>query len=138
MRVWTIVWGLVVVIIGSFVAVNWQVLSAQTSVDFVVAQVTAPLGLLMVGAMAALALLGLLFVVWLETRALLQLGRAGRDAQAAAALDALAGLRTDLDRQLGDLKAQTGTSADNLFARLDHLEQMVRDLSQRAGHGDKP
>jgi len=134
MRLWTAVWLLVSAVLGVFVVLNWQVLTAQTAVNLVVARVTAPLGLVMLGAMIVLALLCLAFIVWLETRTLLELGRAGRSATAADR-DALAELRAHLDRGVGELKTQAGASMDGLSARLDRVEQVVKDMSQRVSHG---
>jgi hypothetical protein len=73
MRVWAIFWAIVAVFFGLFVVANWQVLTLQTSINLLVSQVTAPLGLVMLGVMGVLTLLYLLFLVWLETRVLVQL-----------------------------------------------------------------
>lgn len=136
MRIWTMIWLLVVAATGTFVVANGQVLMAQTAISLIVAEVTAPLGLVMLGAMAVLALLCLIFVVWLETRALLQVGRLGRSTTGEPGRDVLTALQAHLDRQFGDLKSQTSASTDNLFSRLDHVEQVVRDLAQTVGHRD--
>jgi hypothetical protein len=77
MRVWAIFWAIVAVFFGLFVVANWQVLTLQTSINLLVSQVTAPLGLVMLGAMGVLTLFYLLFLVWLETRALVQLRSTG-------------------------------------------------------------
>lgn len=102
MRLWVMLWIVVVAAVGAFSVVNWQVLMAPVALDFIVAQVTAPLGVAMLGAIAVLTLLYLLFLVWLETKALLQIGRSGP-------------------------RAETDGSMRNVVARLEHLEQALRD-----------
>src|SRR3970282_780147 len=102
MRLWVTLWVAVAAMLGVFSIVNWQALMAPVALDFIVAQVTAPLGVAMLGAIAVLTLLYLLFLVWLETKALLQIGRSGPG-------------------------AETDGSMRNVVARLEHLEQALRD-----------
>jgi len=102
MRLWVTLWVAVVAMLGVFSIVNWQALMAPVALDFIVAQVTAPLGVAMLGAVAVLTLLYLLFLVWLETKALLQFGRA-------------------------DSRAETERSMRDIVARLEHVEQALKD-----------
>lgn len=69
MRIWAIVLVLVVAIVAAFAVANWAALAAPTSINLVLAEVTAPLGLTMLGGVMGLTLLFLLFVVRLETKA---------------------------------------------------------------------
>ena len=92
----------VVAMLGVFSIVNWQALMAPVALDLIVAKVTAPLGVAMLGAVAVLTLLYLLFLVWLETKALLQFGRA-------------------------DSRAETERSMRDIVARLEHVEQALKD-----------
>lgn len=134
MRLWVVLW-LVFVAAGSvFTIVNWQVLTAQTAINLLVAQVTAPLGLVMLGAMAALTLLYLLFLLWVETKALIQIGRVNPRAAAEPASTPMTEFRTDLERQLGELRTETAESTRNVIARLEHVEQVVKDEVDRASH----
>ena len=102
MRLWVTLWVAVVAMLGVFSIVNWQALMAPVALDFIVAQVAAPLGVAMLGAVAVLTLLYLLFLVWLETKALLQFGRA-------------------------DSRAETERSMRDIVARLEHVEQALKD-----------
>ena len=102
MRLWVTLWVAVAAMLGVFSIVNWQALMAPVALDFIVAQVAAPLGVAMLGAVAVLTLLYLLFLVWLETKALLQFGRA-------------------------DSRAETERSMRDIVARLEHVEQALKD-----------
>ena len=102
MRLWVTLWVAVVAMLGVFSIVNWQALMAPVALDFIVAQATAPFGVAMLGAVAVLTLLYLLFLVWLETKALLQFGRA-------------------------DSRAETERSMRDIVARLEHVEQALKD-----------
>jgi hypothetical protein len=106
MRFWGIVWIVVIAIVGAFSLMNWRALMAPVALDFIIAQVTAPLGIAMLGAMVVLTLLYLFFLVWLETKALLRIGRAGG---------------------AGDPKAMSDVNA-----RLEHVEQVLTDDVSRA------
>jgi hypothetical protein len=127
MRIWTVVWIVIVAVVAGFAAINWSILSTPTTINLVVAEVTAPLCLTLLGAIAAIALLFLLFLVWLETRALVEL----RHARQATPPPGEAG-RGELEREVVALRAETGESMRTLFARLDRLEQIVRDEAERA------
>lgn len=120
MRFWAVFWALIGTAIGAFTWANWQVLTARTAVDFGVAQFTAPLGLALLGAMAALALFFLLFLVWIETTALIQLGRANRRATVEPAAATMDEFRLDLERSMS--------------ARLEQVEQVVKDAVTRLEH----
>lgn len=118
MSLWITLWIAVVAAVGAFSVVNWHVLMAPVALDFIVAQVTAPLGVAMLGAMAVLTLLYLLFLVWLETKALLQIGRSGS-------------------------RAETEGSMRDVVARLEHVEQALKDEVGRVSdlltaHVDRP
>lgn len=125
MRIWTFFWLIVVAITATFAVVNWQVLTAPTNIDFVFAQATAPLGLVMLGAMVALGLLFLIYLVWLETKVLVDMGRAGRAAPPAQAVP-VEELRTDLERQIAALRGETIDSMRSLSDRFEHVEQVVK------------
>ena len=131
MRIWTIFWLVVVALLAVFTAANWQVLAAPTTISLVVAQVTAPLGLTLLGAIVGLGLVFLVFLVWLETRALVELGYARRRQESPAGT-AVGDRRADLEREILALRAETGESLRNVIARFDHLEQFVREEAERA------
>ncbi len=130
MRIWTIFWALVVVVVAAFVVVNWEVLSTPATISVILADVTAPLGLTMLGAMVGLVLLFLLFLVWLETKTLLEMGRA-RPAPQEPTSPPIGELRADLERQFSSLRAESQESMRSLIDRLDGLERVVKEEIER-------
>jgi hypothetical protein len=134
MRVWTVFWLVVVAVVAIFAIANWHVLTAPTTIHLVLADVTAPLGLTMLGAMVGLTLLFLLFLVWLETKTLVGLGGASRASQQPAGV-AIGELRAELDREFSGLREETSQSMRDLLARLDDLERAVTRGVKRPDEG---
>jgi len=133
-RFWTIFWLLVVAVVATFGVANWQVLMASTDINLLFAQVTAPLGFIMLGAIVTLGLLFLIFLVWLETKVLVDLGRTNRSASSASSGAPIADLRADLERQLSALRAETNDSMRNVLGRFEHVERVIKDEVGRASH----
>ena len=123
MRFWAAFWALIAVAVGGFTWINWQVLTARTAIDFGVAQISAPLGLVLLAAMAALTLFFLMFLVWIETTALVQIGRAKRQSPGESSPATMDQFRQELER--------------TIIARLDHVEQVVKDEVAR-GRAARP
>src|SRR6266853_680942 len=67
MRARTLVLLVILIAIGIFAAVNWKAIVAPTTLSLVVADVQAPLGLIMLGITVLLTVLFLLFLVYLQT-----------------------------------------------------------------------
>lgn len=119
MRVWMIFWLLIAAAVAAFAAVNWSVLTAQTIVNLGWAEVSAPLGLMMLGTLALIAVIFLVFVVWLETRVLMQLRPVG----------ITSGRETAGQDEIR--RAEANESINALVSRLERLEQtMTRELEQ--------
>lgn len=126
MRIWTAFWTVVVAVLAAFVVANWPALAAQTTVHLILTTVTAPLGLIMLGVVLGLSVMFLVFLVWLETRAIVELGRAGRQASSASS-DALDRHLTTLEQQVSGLRTETGEAVRDLVERLGHVEQVVKE-----------
>lgn len=131
MRLWTFIWVFLAVVLVAFTAANWTVLTAPTTINLVVADVTAPMGLTLLGAIAGLTLAFLIFVVWLETKALADLRRARQTSPPGAGLSAEE-LRAALERDMSELRSQTGDAMHAVIARLDTLERTVKEEIDRA------
>jgi len=126
--------------VGIFAALNWTVFTMPTPLHLVVARVEAPLGAIMLAVMAAVTLLYILFLTWLETSMLLEARRYARELQAQRALadnaeaSRLAELRGILDHELGELRTGAEAASQRALARMDQLEAELRAEIERAGN----
>lgn len=129
MRVWTIFWAVVVAVLVVFAFANWGILNAPTTISLIFADVTAPLGLTMLGAMVGLTLLFLVFLVWLETKTLTGMGR--RHPPPESVGPPIAELRADLERQFSGLRIESQESMRSVVDRLEALERVVKEGIER-------
>jgi uncharacterized integral membrane protein len=130
MRSWAFFWSAIIAILGIFAAVNWSALAEPTTINLVFAEIAAPMGLTMLGAIVGLTLLFLFFVVWLETKALVNRGRVERSSHDAASIP-IAELRAAMDREFSGIRMETGASIRAVMARLDKLEHVVKEEIER-------
>jgi len=109
MKVRTLLLLLTLVAIAVFTALNWSAFMTPTTLSLGVANVQAPLGLVMLGLVAFLAALFLVFVVYLQTSVLLE----------------------------AELKKQAGLDAESraiVLARLDQLDRDLRSAVEQSGN----
>ena len=83
MRVRTVLILALLVLIGVFGLLNWQSIIAPTSLNFVVARVEAPLGLLLLVAVGVLSVFFLLLLAKSEIAMLLENRRLGKELEGA-------------------------------------------------------
>ena len=112
----------VLALIALFAVLNWGAFLAPTTLSFGVAQVQAPLGLIMLGLLAVLTALFLLYVVYLQTTVILEWRRREKELQASRELadqaeaSRFTELRAHLDSRLTEiensLSAQLGEMRD--------------------------
>jgi uncharacterized integral membrane protein len=116
-----VVLGLVVL----FAAVNWSAFTAPTTLSLGVAQIQAPLGLIMLCLVAVLTALFLLYVVYLQTTVLLETRRHAKELQAQRELadqaeaSRFTELRGYLDTRLRELENSLSAQVGELRDRLD-------------------
>jgi len=131
---------IVVAAVAAFVALNWSAFLTPTTLSLGVAGVQAPLGLVMLGLLAFLAVLFLVFVVYLQTSFLLEARRNAKELQAnrelaeQAEVSRLTELRGFLD---AELKKQTDLDAQSraaVLARLDQLDNDLRSALEQTGN----
>jgi len=79
MRLRTVLILAVLVLVGVFAMMNWQAITAPTSLNFIVARVEAPLGLLMLAAIGMLAVFFLLMLARSEIAMLLESRRIAKE-----------------------------------------------------------
>lgn len=131
MKVRTLSLLLVLAAIAAFTALNWSVFMTPTTLSLGVALVQAPLGLVMLGLLAFLTALFLVFVIYLQSSVLLETHRHTREMQANRELagQAEASRFTELHRFLEvELTKQTSLDAESRAAVLARLSQLDRDL----------
>ncbi|PKN50630.1 MAG: Signal transduction histidine kinase [Deltaproteobacteria bacterium HGW-Deltaproteobacteria-16] len=140
MKVRTLFLLLTVAAIAVFTALNWSAFMAPATLSLGVANVQAPLGLVMLGLVAFLAALFLVFVVYLQTSVLLEARRHARELQANRELadQAEASRFTELRGFLeAELTRQAGLDAESrvvVLARLDQLDRDLRSAVEQSGN----
>lgn len=127
----TIVLLLVVAAIAALAALNWYTLSAMTVVSFGLMTLEAPLGLIMLGLTALLAVFFLAYVLSLQGSVLMDTRRHTKEMQAQRELadKAEASRFTELR---SFLEAQNQRSQGELMGRLELMESRVAARAQES------
>ncbi|MBU1405424.1 MAG: LapA family protein [Proteobacteria bacterium] len=131
MKVRTLFLLIVLVAIAAFAALNWSAFMAPATLSLGVANIQAPLGLVMLGMTAFLVVLFLVFVVYLQTSLLFDTRRNARELQACHELadQAEASRFTELRGFLEEaLKKQADADDEARAAMMARLDQLDRDL----------
>ena len=115
-------------LIGVFITLNWALISQNMPLNFGVAQVDAPLGLVLVGMIITLSALFLLYIVYMQANMLLEHRRRDKEMaeQRALADTAEASRFTDLRQYLQDEINNIARAREDhklqIMARLDRME----------------
>jgi uncharacterized integral membrane protein len=126
----TVVLLVVLTLIALFAALNWTAFVAPTTLSFGVAQVQAPLGLIMLGLLAILTALFLLYVAYLQTTVILEWRRHAKELQAQreradqAEASRFTELRAHVDRRLTEIES-------SLSAQLGEMRGFMREPPDR-------
>jgi uncharacterized integral membrane protein len=140
MNIRTLVLLIVLAAIAAFAAINWSAFVAPTSLSLGVADVQAPLGLVMLGLLAFVTALFLVFVIYLQTSVLLDARRHARELQAnreladQAEASRFTELRGFLEVELQRLTSRDVESRALLLQRLDQLDRDVRGVVEQSGN----
>lgn len=140
MKVRTLFLLIVLIVIASFAALNWSAFLAPATLSLGVANIEAPLGLVMLGMTGFLVVLFLVFVVYLQTSLLFDARRNARELQACHELADLAEASrfTELRGVLeAVLKKQADADAEAraaMSARLDQLDRDLRSAIEQSGN----
>ncbi len=140
MKLHTAVVLLIAVVVAAFAALNWNTFIAPTELSLGVTAVRASLGLVMLGLVAALAIIFLAFAVSLQAAALKESRRQAAGLRAALDLaeKAEASRYTRLHKFLeGELARQSRLIEENrtaALARLERLEGELRTLIEQSGN----
>ena len=115
-------------LVGVFIALNWALISQNMPLNFGIAQVDAPLGLVLVGMIITLSALFLLYIVYMQANMLLENRRRDKEMaeQRALADTAEASRFTDLRQYLQDEINNIARAREDhklqIMARLDRME----------------
>ncbi len=140
MKVSTLFLVVVLVVIGLFAALNWGVFMAPTTLSLGVASIEAPLGLVMLGFLAVLTALFLMFVVYVQASVVVETRRharelkANRDLADQAEASRFTELRRFLEVELKKLADLDGESKLVLQTRLDQLDRSLRSAIEESGN----
>ena len=118
--------------IALFAALNWSAFTAPTTLRFGFGTVDAPLGLILLGLIVVLAVLFLVFVIYLQTMTLLEGRRHARELQAQRDLaeqseaSRYSQLRQYLEIELQKYRQQDEQGRADILAKLDQVERELR------------
>jgi uncharacterized integral membrane protein len=121
----TVVLLIVFAAVVLFAALNWGAFLAPTTLSLGVAQVQAPLGLIMLGMVAVLGALFLAYVAYLQSSVLLETRRHAKELQAQRELadqaeaSRFTELRTYLETRLTEMENSLGAQIAEMRDRLD-------------------
>lgn len=139
MKILTLFLLIVVVATAAFAALNWSAVVMPATLSLGVTFVQAPLGLVMLGLLAFLTSLLLVFMAYSKTSVFFKERRYAREMQTTRELaeQAEASRFTELREFLDvELKKQAGLEAEStavLLARLDRLERDLRSAVEQSG-----
>lgn len=140
MRIRSVLFVIVIGLIAAFAALNWNAFNTPTTLSLGVTEIQAPLGVVMLGVVAGLSVLFLLFILYLQSSVLLEARRHARELQAnreladQAEASRFTGLRVFLDGQLAQLNARHTTVEAALLLRLDQVERSLQTSIDETGN----
>jgi uncharacterized membrane protein len=124
---------LVLLALGAFTALNWNAFMAPTTLSLGVADVQAPLGLVMLAIMTVLITVFLIYVVTLQTTVLLDTRRHNQEQQSNRALadKAEASRFTELRAFMEvEMKKQATLDAESRAAVITRVDRLDQDFHQ--------
>ncbi len=140
MRLPTLFLLVVLTFILVFAGVNWSVITTPATVSLLVADIQAPIGLIMLGMIVMVTVLFLAFAVYLQTTVLLDARRHSRELQAQRELadqaeaSRFTDLRGFLDAELRKLGGQVAESRAGISERLDRAVQDLHTTIDQSGN----
>ncbi len=140
MRLPSLLLLVVLILVLAFAVVNWSVIIAPTTVSLLVADVQAPLGLIMLGIILAVTALFLAFAVYLQTRTLLDSRRHSREMHEQRELadkaesSRFTELRGFLEVELRKLSEQIAESRTSVTGRVEQAEKGLHTTIEQSGN----
>ena len=140
MRIRSLLLLLVLVLIGAFTALNWNVFLADTPLSLGITTLHAPLGLIMLGLLIFVVAYGLVYVLYLQSNVLIDTRRNAKELQThreladKAEASRFTELRGFLEAGMKQGAEQDKTAQQALMARLDALETALRTSVEQSGN----
>lgn len=132
MKISTLFLVLALAVAAVLAALNWSAFNQATTLSLGFTNVTAPLGLIMLGLLVAVSVLFLAYLVTLQTSVLLETRRHARELKAHRALadqaeaSRFTELRSFIESELQVRGTQEAEMHSTLLARMDRLDESVR------------
>ncbi len=140
MNLRTVLMVLLVAAFAGFLVLNWNVVTAPTTLSFGLWTAQAPLGLLLLGFTVLIAAMFLFLLVVQQATVLVETRRAAKELTAQRALadqaeaSRFTALGEHMDEELRRLEAQAAMRQDALGQRLNELEQALRAQVDQASN----
>jgi uncharacterized integral membrane protein len=131
---------LILLLTGLFALINWTAFTTPTTLNLGVTMVTAPLGMVMLGIVALLAVMYIVSVVAVQGLALAESRRLTRDLEAQRELadkaeaSRFTELRAFMDGELQRQRQLHDELRAAMFARLDQMEQRSRTVMEETAN----
>ncbi len=132
MRLPTFLLLLVILLVAAFTMLNWGVFVAPAELSFGIVSVQWPFGLLMLGLLVGMTLVFILFAIYVQTAALLEVRRHARELQASRELaekaeaSRLTELRNVFENAIQLQRSQQQDFEARLHSRVDQLDNTLR------------
>ena len=136
----TVIIILVLGLLAIFTLFNWSAFTAPTTLTLGFSTVEAPLGLILLAIVGLITLLFLVYVVFLQSSALLDTRRQARELQSQRELADRAEesrfqqLRSAMEARLSELEKESLESKSAVLARLDDIERDMRSAVEQSGN----
>ena len=140
MNVRTVLLFLLLAAFAGFVALNWSVVTAQTTLSFGFWTAEAPLGLLLLGFTVLIAAMFLFVLVIQQATVLVETRRAAKELTAQRTLadqaeaSRFTALGERLDAEMKRVEGQAASRHDALVQRLDGVERTLRAHVEQTGN----
>jgi uncharacterized integral membrane protein len=124
-------------LLAVFTLVNWTVLSASSTLSFIVFDIEGPLGVILLGAMLVLVALFVVYALTLKTGMLMESRRHNQELEAqrklaeTAEASRLSDLRAQIEREFTQLHDAIGA----VDGRMDSHEQTMKQSLNEAANG---
>ena len=139
MRIINFILLIALVALVIFAAINWQAIMAPVPLSLLFGNVEAPLGLILLAATGLLALLFLGFVVYMQSSTLVIRRKLNKEVEEQrnlaneAEASRFTELRTYLETELQQLKAQGSEVHEKVESRLTEIETVVKGVVEESG-----